>query len=126
MSAKEKKPRSEKKAKKSQPELFSIVPSDAEGLEFVVSEAIFGAAKAADEARKAAQVNGAQDAYTEAGPTVRTTLAITNVTEAPIAFKVKTTKPERYLVRPNQDVLAAGSDKRLVVYDERGALVAGR
>ena len=85
------------------------MPSDAEGLEFVVSEAIFGAAKAADEAR------GAQDACTEypelllrrtseAGPTVRTTLAITNVTEyTPIAFKVKNTNLKRYLVHLADD-----------------------
>jgi hypothetical protein len=59
--------------------------STAEKIQFVVSEDIFGA-----------------------GLDVITTIPITNVTAAPIAFKVKVKKPERFSVRPTQDVLGAG------------------
>ena len=45
------------------------------------------------------------------------TMFLSNVSPAPVAFKVKTTKPERYLVRPNQGVLAAGA----VHVDVKGA-----
>lgn len=36
-------------------------------------------------------------------------LTITNITGAPIAFKVKTTAPKAYLVRPSNDMLKAGA-----------------
>jgi hypothetical protein len=36
-------------------------------------------------------------------------LYISNPTSSPVAFKVKTTNPERYLVRPNQGILASQS-----------------
>lgn len=35
-------------------------------------------------------------------------LRITNITNGPLAFKVKTTAPKAYLVRPSNDVLPAG------------------
>ena len=35
-------------------------------------------------------------------------LVITNISGGPIAFKVKTTAPKAYLVRPSNDMLAAG------------------
>ena len=36
-------------------------------------------------------------------------LTITNVSQAPISFKVKTTAPKAYLVRPSNDMLRAGA-----------------
>jgi len=36
-------------------------------------------------------------------------LTITNVTSGPISFKVKTTAPKAYLVRPSNDMLKAGA-----------------
>ena len=76
-----------RKSKKSMPELFTISPNENDGLTFAV------------------QPKGSAPAV----------LAITNTTAAPIAFKVKTTKPDRYLVRPNQDVLAAGEEKQVAI-----------
>lgn len=76
-----------RKSKKSMPELFAISPNENDGLTFAV------------------QPKGSVPAM----------LAITNTTTAPIAFKVKTTKPDRYLVRPNQDVLAAGEEKVVAI-----------
>lgn len=42
-------------------------------------------------------------------------LTIRNVTAAPVAFKVKTTAPQRYMVKPTQDVLGAHESKECVV-----------
>lgn len=36
---------------------------------------------------------------------VTTTVTLTNASEFPLAFKVKTTAPRRYAVRPNSGVL---------------------
>lgn len=38
-----------------------------------------------------------------------THLTLTNVSEVPIAYKVKTTSPRRYCVRPNSDILPVGT-----------------
>mmetsp|Transcript_21758 Transcript_21758/g.38449 ORF Transcript_21758/g.38449 Transcript_21758/m.38449 type:complete len:287 (-) Transcript_21758:81-941(-) len=43
---------------------------------------------------------------TEKEPTVQ--LKVQNTSEKMVAFKVKTTHPKRYLVRPNQDVIPVG------------------
>jgi hypothetical protein len=37
-------------------------------------------------------------------------LYVSNTSSHPVAFKVKTTNPERYLVRPNQGVLGAHTE----------------
>ena len=39
-----------------------------------------------------------------------TFLTIKNVSDSPISYKVKTTMPPNYLVRPNQGVIKAQSD----------------
>jgi hypothetical protein len=42
-------------------------------------------------------------------------LKITNSSSAAVAFKVKTTQPTWYYVRPNQAVLAAGAAELVTV-----------
>lgn len=57
-------------------------------------------------------------------------LIIENVTAAPIAFKVKTTAPRSYLVRPSSDFLPQGGRVEITIilqptslYDEKGQRV---
>lgn len=51
----------------------------------------------------------------ELGTQPRTVLRITNISGQKIAFKVKTTQPNWYFVRPNQDVLDANQSEDVVV-----------
>ncbi|CAM9903015.1 unnamed protein product, partial [Pylaiella littoralis] len=43
-------------------------------------------------------------------------LTVGNASEVPIAFKVKTTEPRRYLVRPNQGMVGPGESEPVNVY----------
>jgi len=47
-----------------------------------------------------------------APPAVRT-LKLTNITQGPVAFKVKTTAPKSYLVRPSTKTLAPGESEEV-------------
>jgi hypothetical protein len=51
----------------------------------------------------------------ERGTQPRTVLRITNISGQKVAFKVKTTQPSWYFVRPNQDILEAGQSEDVVV-----------
>jgi len=57
------------------------------------------------------------DSDQEIGPHCE--LTITNGSEKPIAFKVKTTKPKRYLVRPNQAVIHPGNTSTVKIILQR-------
>ncbi|CAM9678494.1 unnamed protein product, partial [Choristocarpus tenellus] len=43
-------------------------------------------------------------------------LTLTNDSFTEIAFKVKTTEPKRYLVRPNQGLIDVGTSEKVNVY----------
>ena len=47
--------------------------------------------------------------------TVTSTLTLTNIVDSRIAFKVKTTAPKSYIVKPNQGVLSPNESKDLIV-----------
>lgn len=47
--------------------------------------------------------------------TVTTTLNLKNIHNIPVAFKVRTTAPKAYLVRPNQGILLPGESKELSI-----------
>jgi len=49
----------------------------------------------------------------------KTLVTVSNPTSDPglggVAFKIKTTKPKRYLVRPNQSILMAGERREVAI-----------
>lgn len=47
--------------------------------------------------------------------TTRTTLRITNTSLTKVAFKVKTTQPQVYYVRPNQSILDVGQSEDIAI-----------
>ncbi|KAM3567254.1 hypothetical protein VYU27_010597, partial [Nannochloropsis oceanica] len=47
--------------------------------------------------------------------TARTIIHVQNISSQPVAFKVKTTQPKRYLVKPNQGILEAGGSDRIQI-----------
>jgi hypothetical protein len=48
-------------------------------------------------------------------PSPSTTLTVTNSTDEVLVFKVRTTNPKRYLVKPNQDLLMVGSSVTITI-----------
>jgi len=47
--------------------------------------------------------------------TLTSTIVLKNITSKPISFKVKTTNPKRYIVRPNYDVIPPNESSKVSV-----------
>ena len=54
--------------------------------------------------------------YVEGAERAQTSLRLINKGDAPIMFKIKTTKPERYLVRPSNGVIGEMNEVEVLVF----------